>query len=182
MASILRFVELFCELFYVRILFLLKALSGLLALDLALPKQYFLRIKTKRNRSLSRFWMAVENMKQLKKVKPDRVKDSAREIYNLFIVPSAKHAVRIDSTIVRNMESHLSDEQDNSAFFEAQVQIYSKMEKKYYRKFIISEEYVQYICQLESALDHFRTQGEKDIMLLNWSDGVEGVDQQVGRI
>ena len=129
-----------------------------------------------------RFWMAVENMKQLKKVKPDKVQDSAKDIYNLFIVPSAKHAVRIDSTLVRKMESHLSDEQDDSAFFEAQIEIYQKMEEKYYRKFVISEEYVQYICQLESALDLFRTQGEQDPMLLNWSDGAEGFDQQVGKV
>ena len=124
--------------------------------------------------------MAVENMRQLKKVKPDKVQDSAKEIYNLFIVPSAQHAVRIDSPIVRKMESYLSGERDDGAFFDAQMHIYQKMEEKYYRKFVISEEYVQYICQLESALDHFRTQGEHDPMLLNWSDGTEGFDQQVG--
>ena len=123
--------------------------------------------------------MAVENMKQLKKVKPDKVEDNAKEIFNLFIVPSTQHAVRIDSTIVRKMESYLNGERDDSAFFDAQMQIYRKMEEKYYRKFIISEEYVQYICQLESALDHFRTQGEQDVMLLNWSDGSEGFEQQV---
>lgn len=123
--------------------------------------------------------MAVENMKQLKKVRADKVQDSAKEIYNLFIVPSAKHAVRIDSTLVRKMESYLSDEQDEGSFFDAQTQIYQRMEEKYYRKFVISEEYVQYICQLESALDQFRTQGEQDPMLLNWSDGTEGFDQQV---
>ena len=123
--------------------------------------------------------MAVENMKQLKKVRADKVQDSAKEIYNLFIVPSAKHAVRIDSSLVRKMESYLSDEQDEGSFFDAQTQIYKRMEEKYYRKFVISEEYVQYICQLESALDQFRTQGEQDPMLLNWSDGTEGFDQQV---
>ena len=123
--------------------------------------------------------MAVENMKQLKKVRADKVQDSAKEIYNLFIVPSAKHAVRIDSALVRKMESYLSDEQDDGSFFDAQTQIYQRMEEKYYRKFVISEEYVQYICQLESALDQFRTQGEQDPMLLNWSDGTEGFDQQV---
>ena len=123
--------------------------------------------------------MAVENLKQLKRVKPDKVVDSSREIYNLFIVPSGKHAIRINSTLVRKMESFLVDEQDDGAFFEAQIQIYQKMEEKYYGKFVISEEYVQYICQLESALDHFRTQGEQDPMLLNWSDGTEGFDQQV---
>ena len=123
--------------------------------------------------------MAVENLKQLKKVRPDKVQDSAKEIYNLFIVPSAKHAVRIDSTLVRKMESYLSDEHDDGSFFDAQTQIYHRMEEKYYRKFVISEEYVQYICQLESALDQFRTQGEQDVMLLNWSDGTEGFEQQV---
>lgn len=123
--------------------------------------------------------MAVENMKQLKKVRPDKVQDSAKEIYNLFIVPSAKHAVRIDSTLVRKMESYLSAEQDDGSFFDAQTQIYQRMEEKYYRKFVISEEYVQYICQLESALDQFRTQGEQDLMLLNWSDCTEGFEQQV---
>lgn len=118
-------------------------------------------------------------MKQLKKVRPDKVQDNAKEIYNLFIVPSAKHAVRIDSTLVRKMESYLSAEQDDGSFFDAQTQIYQRMEEKYYRKFVISEEYVQYICQLESALDQFRTQGEQDLMLLNWSDGTEGFEQQV---
>lgn len=121
-------------------------------------------------------------MKQLKKVKPDKVQDSAREIYNVYIVPSAMHAVRIDSSVVRRMESYLTDGQEDSAFFEAQIEIYNKMVEKYYRKFVISEEYVQYICQLESALDHFRTQGEKDHMLLNWTDGTEGFDQQVGNV
>jgi hypothetical protein len=123
--------------------------------------------------------MAVENMKQLKKVKADKVHDSAKEIYNLYIVPSAQNAVRIDSTIVRKMESYLNGEPDDNGFFDAQKQIYRKMEEKYYRKFVISEEYVQYICQLESALDQFRTQGEQDPMLLNWSDGTEGFEQQV---
>lgn len=121
--------------------------------------------------------MAVENMKQLKKVKPDKVYDSAKEIYNVYIVPSAQQSVRVDSTLVRKMEYYLSERDDDSAFFEAQIQIYQKMDEKYYHKFVISEEYVQYICMLESALES--AQGEQDLMLLNWSDGTEGFDQQV---
>lgn len=121
-------------------------------------------------------------MKQLKKVKPDKLQESARDVYNLYVVPSAKHAIRVDSTLVRKMEVYLTDGLDDEGFFEAQKQIYRKMEEKFYRKFVISEEYVQYICQLESALDHFRSQqgdeGEEQL-LLDWSDGTENFDQQV---
>ena len=47
---------------------------------------------------------------------------------------------------------------------------------------MINEEYVQYICQLKSALEHFRSQkgdDKEEQLLLNWSDRTEGVDQQV---
>ena len=124
-------------------------------------------------------------MKQRKKVKPGKLQESAREVYNLYVIPSAKHAIHVDTTYVRKMETYLSDGQNDDGFFEAQKQIYHKMEEKFYRKFVISEEYVQYICQLESALDHFRSQkgdeGE-DQLLLNWSDGTQGFEQQVNVI
>ena len=121
-------------------------------------------------------------MKQLKKVKPDKLQESAREIYKLYVVPSARHAIRVDSTFLRKMELYLIDGENDEGFLEAQKQVYQKMEEKFYRNFVISEEYVQYICQLESALDHFRSQqadeGEEQL-LLNWTDGVEGFEQQV---
>lgn len=140
-----------------------KVLTYAEIIDNSLARSYFLQFLDHNGAgNMLKFWLAVENMKQLKKAKPDKLKENAREVYNLYVIPSAKHAIRVDSMVVRAMESYLTDGQQDEGFFEAQKQIYQKMEEKFYRKFVISEEYVQYICQLEAALDNFLSQQGDD--------------------
>ncbi len=60
-------------------------------------------------------------------------------------------------------------------FFEAQKIVYQRMEEKFYRDFVLSRDYMEYICQSESAMDELRAhlpEGEDESLTLNWNDGM----------
>ena len=60
-------------------------------------------------------------------------------------------------------------------FFETQKIIYHKMEEKFYRDFVLSKDYMEYVCQSESVIDELRAhlpEGEEESLALNWSDGM----------
>ena len=49
------------------------------------------------------------------------------------------------------------------------------MEEKFYRDFVLSKDYMEYICQSESVIDELRAhlpEGEEENLALNWSDGM----------
>ena len=49
------------------------------------------------------------------------------------------------------------------------------MEEKFYRDFVLSKDYMEYICQSESAIDALRAhlpEGEEENLAINWSDGM----------
>ena len=60
-------------------------------------------------------------------------------------------------------------------FFETQKIIYRTMEEKVYRDFVLSKDYMEYICQSESVIDELRAhlpEGEEESHTLAWSDGM----------
>ena len=49
------------------------------------------------------------------------------------------------------------------------------MEEKFYRDFVLSKDYMEYICQSESVIDELRAhlpEGEEENLALDWSDGM----------
>ena len=101
------------------------------------------------------FWMAVENLKLVKHTELHR---SAEEIYQVYVVPSSDKSVMLDTTLIRGMEQYLQGTHGLQAFFEAQKRAYKNLEEKYYRKFVLSEEYLMFVCQSEAELDDLRAQ------------------------
>ena len=62
---------------------------------------------------------------------------------------------------------------DPEVFYEAQKVVYSLMEESIYPEFVLSHDYTQFVCQLESAMDDMRAQLGEDLeMQLDWSDGL----------
>ena len=99
--------------------------------------------------------MAVENLKLVKHTELHR---SAEEIYQVYVVPSSDKSVMLDTTLIRGMEQYLQGTHGLQAFFEAQKRAYKNLEEKYYRKFVLSEEYLMFVCQSEAELDDLRAQ------------------------
>ena len=118
--------------------------------------------------------MAVEN---LKLVKHTELHKSAQEIYQVYVVPSSDKSVMLDTTLIRGMEQYLQGTYGLQAFFEAQKRAYKHLEEKFYRKFVLSEEYLMFVCQSEAELDDLRAQRrDEDDLDLNWSDNVDITD------
>lgn len=49
------------------------------------------------------------------------------------------------------------------------------MEGKFYRDFLLSKDYMEYICQSESVIDALRAhlpEGEEGNLALDWNDGM----------
>ena len=47
------------------------------------------------------------------------------------------------------------------------------MEEKFYRDFVLSQHYTEYVCQSESAIDELRAHiGDEDTLLIDWSSGL----------
>ena len=114
--------------------------------------------------------MAVEN---LKLVKHTELHKSAQEIYQVYVVPSSDKSVMLDTTLIRGMEQYLQGTHGLQAFFEAQKRAYKNLEEKFYRKFVLSEEYLMFVCQSEAEMDDLRAQSYLD---LNLTDNVDTTD------
>ena len=123
--------------------------------------------------------MAVEN---LKLVKHTELHKSAQEIYQVYVAPSSEKSVMLDTTLIRGMEQYLLGTHGLQAFFEAQKRVYNNLEEKFYRKFVLSEEYSMFVCQSEAELDELRAQKkDEDDMEFNWNDDVDTTDEDVSK-
>lgn len=112
--------------------------------------------------------MAVEN---LKLVKYTELHESAQEIYQVYVAPSSDKSVMLDTTLVRGMEQYLHGTHGLQGFFDAQKKVYKTLEERFYRKFVLSEEYFMFVLQSEAELDDLRAQHREDDDLdLNWND------------
>ena len=123
------------------------------------------------------FWMAVEN---LKLVKHSELHNSAKEIYQVYVAPSSEKSVMLDTTLIRGMEQYLYGTHGLQGFFEAQKKVYKHLEERFYRKFVLSEEYFMFVCQSESEMDDLRAQqGDREKLELNWQDEADTTDEDV---
>ncbi|KAL9971473.1 hypothetical protein ACROYT_G017639 [Oculina patagonica] len=156
-----------------------KVLSFTEVMDNSLARSFFmlfLQNKTGSKNTLS-FWMAVEN---LKLVKHNELHKSAQEIYQVYVVPSSDKSVMLDTTLIRGMEQYLQGTHGLQAFFEAQKRVYKNLEERFYRKFVLSEEYFMFVCQSEAEMDDLRAQKrDEDDLELNWNDNVDTTDEDV---
>eukprot|EP00794_Sanderia_malayensis_P007412 gene7412-8232_t len=150
-----------------------KMLTFRQIMDNSLARSYFMLFLQRNNSSnLLGFWMAVEH---LRLVNPNEAMDAAREIFQTYVTPSAEKVVKQDVRLVRGMEAYIYGKGDSEYYFEAQKIVYHKMEETFYRDFVLSREYMEYICQSESAIDALRAhlpEGEEDNVDLNWNDGM----------
>lgn len=121
--------------------------------------------------------MAVEN---LKLVKHTELHKSAQEIYQVYVAPSSDKSVMLDTTLIRGMEQYLNGTYGLQAFFEAQKKVFNSLEERFYRKFVLSEEYSMFICQTEAEMDDLRAQKRhEDELEFNWNDDVDTTDDDV---
>ena len=123
--------------------------------------------------------MAVEN---LKLVKHTELHKSAQEIYQVYVVPSSDKSVMWDTTLIRGMEQYLHGTHGLQAFFEAQKKVFNNLEERFYRKFVLSEEYFMFVCQSEAEMDDLRAQKRDDNDLeFNWTDDMDTTDEDVNK-
>ena len=122
--------------------------------------------------------MAVEN---LKLVKHNELHKSAQEIYQVYVAPSSDKSVMLDTTLIRGMEQYLHGTHGLQGFFEAQKRVYNNLEERFYRKFVLSEEYFMFVCQSEAEMDDLRAQKRDDDDLdFNWNDDdADSTDEDV---
>lgn len=68
-------------------------------------------------------------------------------------------------------------------FYEAQKIVYDKMEGSFYREFVLSHDYTEFVCASESAMDELRAHRSKEddpVTLRDWNDGF-GFKERVER-
>ena len=120
--------------------------------------------------------MAIEN---LKLVKPSELLNSAQEIYQLYVAPSSEKSIMLDTTLVRGIEDFLNGTKGLRSYFEAQEKVFQILEEKFYRKFILSEQYAMLVCQCEAEMDDLRAQQKDDgILELHWNES-DSADEEV---
>lgn len=120
--------------------------------------------------------MAVEN---LKLVKPSELSSSAQEIYQLYVAPSSEKSIMLDTTFVRGIEDFLSGTRGLKSYFEAQEKVFKILEEKFYRNFILSEQYTMLVCQCEAEMDDLRElQKDEGILELHWNE-TDSTDEEV---
>ncbi|XP_065058443.1 sorting nexin-25-like [Rhopilema esculentum] len=150
-----------------------KILSFRQIMDNSLARSYLMMYLQRNNISnLLGLWMAIERLRLV--TSADAV-ESARDIFQTYITPSAEKIVKLDTRLVRGMEAYLYGNGGPEYFFETQKIIYRTMEEKVYRDFVLSKDYMEYICQSESVIDELRAhlpEGEEENHTLAWSDGM----------
>ncbi|XP_041357035.1 sorting nexin-25-like isoform X2 [Gigantopelta aegis] len=126
--------------------------------------------------SLLSFWNAVEKLKNASKEKRHQI---ASEIYQQFI-GSSSTTIKFDRSLIRGMEVFLKGDKGPDSFYEAQKQIYSILEEKYYPSFLVSDVYHQYISQEEGDISDAVPGSSKDELFLESKDDFFDVDDEMG--
>ena len=89
----------------------------------------------------------------------------------------------LDTTLVRGMEQYLQGMHGLQAFFEAQKKVFSYLEEKFYRKFVLSAEYSMFVCQSEAEMDDLRAhKRDEEDLEFNWNDDADTTDEDVSCI
>ncbi|XP_065670461.1 sorting nexin-25 isoform X2 [Hydra vulgaris] len=140
-------------------------------MDNSLARSFFmLYLQRNEKENLLGIWIAIEKFR----LTPiSKQLQSANEIFQEYVTPSADKAIKFNSKLVRGMEEFIYGNGDPEVFYEAQKEVYSIMEESIYPEFVLSHDYTQFVCQLESAMDDMRAQLGEDLeMQLDWSDGL----------
>ncbi|XP_032234354.2 sorting nexin-25 [Nematostella vectensis] len=155
-----------------------KMLSFAEIMDNSLARSFFMSFLQNHthSRNLLSFWMAIEN---LRLVKPAEIVKSTHDIYQVYVAPSSDKSIMLDTSLVRDMEGFLNGTEGLQSFFTAQKKVYQHLEEKFYRRFVLSQEYFMFVCQLEAEMDDLRAQQkDEDNIELNWNDRVEGSNDE----
>lgn len=122
--------------------------------------------------------MAIENLKLANHMELHKI---AQEIYQVYVTPSSDKSIMLDTTLVRGMEDYLNGTKGLQWYFEAQKKSYHLLEEKFYRKFVLSEEYFMFVCRSEAEMDDLRAQqGDNETLELNWNSAEDdGTDEEV---
>ncbi|XP_028515309.1 sorting nexin-25 [Exaiptasia diaphana] len=159
-----------------------KVLSFIEIMDNSLARSFFMSYlqNNTNSKNMLSFWMAIEN---LKLVKAAEIFKSTQEIYQVYVAPSSDKSIMLDTSLVRDMEGFLNGTKGLQCFFDAQWKVYKHLEERFYRRFVLSQEYFMLICQLEAEMDDLRAQqkDEKDDeehLDLNWNDQVVSSDEE----
>ena len=120
--------------------------------------------------------MAIEN---LKLVRSAELHNSAQEIYQVYVAPSSEKSIMLDTTLVRGIEDFLNGAKGLNSYFEAQEKVFHILEEKFYRMFILSEQYTMFVCQSEAQMDDLRAQQKDEgILELHWNE-TDTTDEEV---
>lgn len=95
------------------------------------------------------FYHACEDFKAEKKSVKRQI--MAKEMYAMFLQPSAPLEVNVDSKARKNLLSRIIENPSKDLFDEAQGQVYSLMEKDCFRRFVQSEIYKNYLKSTEEG-------------------------------
>ncbi|XP_050417807.2 sorting nexin-25 isoform X2 [Patella vulgata] len=121
-------------------------LSFNVIMDITKARECFMKyLKKDGCESLLGFWNAVEDLRSSNKQQRHQL---ASELYQQYIA-STSTAVKLDKTIIKNMELFLRGDKGPEAFYDGQKQINTLLEEKYYPSFIVSDKYHQYISYLQ---------------------------------
>ncbi|ESO93906.1 hypothetical protein LOTGIDRAFT_228630 [Lottia gigantea] len=121
-------------------------LSFNVIIDIPKARECFMKyLKKEGAESLLGFWNAVEDLRNANKQQRHQV---ASELYHQYIASSTT-IVKLDKTIVKNIELFLRGDSGPEAFYDGQEVVSDLLEKKYYPSFIVSDTYHQYISYLE---------------------------------
>ena len=106
---------------------------------------------------------------------------SAQEIYQVYVTPSSDKSIMLDTALVRGMEDYLHGTKGLQCYFDAQQKCHQLLKEKFFRNFVLSEEYTRFVCQEEADMDDLRAQQEEDETLgLNWNTAdADATDDEV---
>ncbi|XP_057312986.1 sorting nexin-25-like [Hydractinia symbiolongicarpus] len=141
-------------------------------LENSLARSFFMMyMQRQRSGNLLSFWVATEKLRLMKL--PD-LQSSADQIFQEYVTPSAAKVIKFESRLVRGMEEFIYGNGSPEYFYEAQKIVYDKMENSFYREFVLSHDYTEFVCASESAMDELRAHRSKEddpVTLRDWNDG-----------
>ncbi|XP_076352448.1 sorting nexin snazarus isoform X1 [Tachypleus tridentatus] len=109
-------------------------------------RRYFSKyLEKEENHSLLRFWEDVEEMKQADKTFWHQF---GNEIYQLY-VNNVTANVKLSKNILKGMEAFMMANKGPESFFQAQEEVYVKLEERFYHSFLVSELYNRMLAQAE---------------------------------
>ncbi|XP_022257280.1 sorting nexin-25-like [Limulus polyphemus] len=121
-------------------------LSFSVIMESAHCRRYFSKyLEKEENQSLLRFWEDVEEMKQADKTFWHQF---GNEIYQLY-VNNVTANVKLSKNILKGMEAFMMANKGPEAFFQAQEEVYVKLEERFYHSFLVSDLYNRMLAQAE---------------------------------